>query len=195
MTDVPPQDPSYDPNAAGYQQPPPPPPPGYSAPGSYGAPATGGSAWAGPPLAEWPQRALAALIDWAIGFVAFIAIFIVSLILGAISSALGVLFAFIGYIGYLAYFYVLLGYWNGAVGQTIGKKTVGLKLVRQDNGQLLGGGPGIARGFCHLLDGICFVGYLFPLWDPLKQTFADKIMKTVVIKVPAEGFKLALPTA
>jgi hypothetical protein len=27
---------------------------------------------------------------------------------------------------------------------------------------------------------ICFVGYLFPLWDPKRQTIADKIMTTVV---------------
>jgi uncharacterized RDD family membrane protein YckC len=113
--------------------------------------------------------------------VAFIGIIIVAAILGAISSALGALFFFIGYLAIAAYGFAL-GYFNGAVGQTIGKKTVGLKVVRQDNGQLIGGGMGIVRMICHFLDGICFVGYLFPLWDPMKQTFADKIMNTVVVK-------------
>ena len=27
------------------------------------------------------------------------------------------------------------------------------------------------------------IGYLWPLWDPMRQTFADKLMKTVVIKI------------
>lgn len=31
---------------------------------------------------------------------------------------------------------------------------------------------------------ICNIGYLFPLWDPKRQTIADKIMKTVVINAP-----------
>ena len=35
---------------------------------------------------------------------------------------------------------------------------------------------------CHILDGVCFIGYLWPIWDAKKQTFADKIMNTYVIK-------------
>ncbi|HEX9531055.1 MAG TPA: RDD family protein, partial [Acidimicrobiales bacterium] len=189
MADVPPQDPSYDPNAgAGYQQPPPPPP--YGAPGAYGPPGAAGSAWSGPPLAEWPQRFLAGLIDWGIGVVVLIGVVIVAAIVGAVSGTLGALVLVLGYLAVLAYNYIALGYWNGAVGQTIGKKALGLKVVRMDDGQLLGGGAGIGRAFCHILDGICLIGFLFPLWDPLKQTFADKIMKTVVIQVPKQPFKL-----
>ncbi len=32
---------------------------------------------------------------------------------------------------------------------------------------------------------ICYIGYLFPLWDQKRQTLADKIMHSVV--VPAGG--------
>ena len=28
----------------------------------------------------------------------------------------------------------------------------------------------------------CYLGYLWPLWDSKRQTFADKIMSTYVIK-------------
>ncbi len=35
----------------------------------------------------------------------------------------------------------------------------------------------------HFLDSLaCYVGWLWPLWDPKRQTFADKIMSTVVVE-------------
>ena len=37
------------------------------------------------------------------------------------------------------------------------------------------------RDLLHTLDGFAYVGYLWPLWDAKRQTFADKIMKTVVV--------------
>jgi hypothetical protein len=30
----------------------------------------------------------------------------------------------------------------------------------------------------------CYVGWLWPIWDSKRQTFADKIMKTVVVRQP-----------
>ena len=33
---------------------------------------------------------------------------------------------------------------------------------------------------------ICYIGWLFPLWDSKRQTLADKIMKTVVIDNSAD---------
>jgi len=34
------------------------------------------------------------------------------------------------------------------------------------------------------LDGLpCYLGYLWPLWDSKRQTFADKIVGTVVVRV------------
>jgi hypothetical protein len=35
----------------------------------------------------------------------------------------------------------------------------------------------------HILDSLpCYLGYLWPLWDAKRQTFADKVMGTVVIE-------------
>ena len=35
----------------------------------------------------------------------------------------------------------------------------------------------------HVLDSLpCYLGYLWPLWDAKRQTFADKIMSTVVVE-------------
>ncbi len=41
------------------------------------------------------------------------------------------------------------------------------------------------RAILHILDALpCLIGYLWPLWDSKRQTFADKIMGTVVIDQP-----------
>jgi len=35
----------------------------------------------------------------------------------------------------------------------------------------------------HILDALpLFLGFLWPIWDAKKQTFADKIIKSVVVK-------------
>ncbi|QXC62118.1 RDD family protein [Aquihabitans sp. G128] len=142
-------------------------PPGFGAP-AYGAPA-------GPPggpgqLAEWPQRAASGAID-------FVAIGIIGAIVQQGSVALGSLISLLG----LA-FGIYNAYLNGTTGQSVGKKIVGTRVVGEATGQPIGGGAGIIRWLCHIIDGIiCGIGYLFPLWDAKKQTIADKIMKTVVI--------------
>jgi uncharacterized RDD family membrane protein YckC len=75
-------------------------------------------------------------------------------------------------------------YLGGQTGQSIGKKQIGLKLISEQTGQVIGGGAGIGRFFAHIVDAIiCYIGFLFPLWDPKRQTLADKIVKTVVIVV------------
>ncbi|MBI2709571.1 MAG: RDD family protein [Actinobacteria bacterium] len=156
---------------------------------AYGAPIGGGYGAAPGQLAEWPQRAVAYLIDAAIIFVAFIAVIIVAAILGAISSTLGVLFGLVGYLAvFVAAFY--FAYLNGAKGQSPGKALTGLKVVGEDTGQVIGGGMGIVRQIAHFVDSlICYIGWLFPLWDPKKQTIADKLMHTVVVTgAPRQSF-------
>ena len=82
-----------------------------------------------------------------------------------------------------------LAIWNivirqGSTGQSVGKQVLGLKLVRESDGQPIGAGMSFVRQICHFLDGLaCYVGYLWPLWDQKRQTFADKIMSTLVIRV------------
>ena len=60
-----------------------------------------------------------------------------------------------------------------------------IRLVRSDDGQPVGGAVALLRDLAHLLDALpCIlfpIGFLFPLWDTKRQTFADKIMNTVVV--------------
>lgn len=75
-----------------------------------------------------------------------------------------------------------LVYQEGTTGQSVGKKALNIRLVREYDGQVLGFGLAFVRRLCHVLDGLaCYVGFLWPLWDPKRQTFADKIMTTVVV--------------
>lgn len=130
------------------------------------------------PLADWGTRALATLIDWAATWVLIIAGIIVAAIVGSISSTLGILLLVAIYLAAFGLgFY--FAYMNGAVGQSPGKKVMGIKVVSEETGQVIGGGLGIVRALAHFVE--FGIGYLFPLWDPKRQTFADKIMKTVVL--------------
>ncbi|GJF29596.1 hypothetical protein KNE206_22960 [Kitasatospora sp. NE20-6] len=71
---------------------------------------------------------------------------------------------------------------EGTTGQTPGKKMVNIRVLREADGQPLGFGMAFVRKLCHVVDGFCCLGYLWPLWDAKKQTFADKIMSSVVVK-------------
>lgn len=149
----------------------------------YGAPQYGAAvAGAGPEAyASFGQRVVAYLIDFGILLAAFMVVFIGSLILGAIADALGLLFLAVGYIGAIGFsFYI--AWLQGETGGTPGKRLTGLKVVKEDTGQVIGGGMGIVRNFAHMIDAaICYIGFLFPLWDPKRQTIADKLLGTVVL--------------
>lgn len=125
---------------------------------------------------------VATLLDAVLVIVIGIALAIVSAIVGIISDALGGLLWTLGS-AVLGFYWLYLGYLEGIRGQSPGKAMRGLKVVRASDGQLIGGGLGVVRKLAHLIDQIiCFIGYLFPLWDPMRQTIADKLLETVVLK-------------
>lgn len=120
------------------------------------------------PLASWGTRALGFIIDAA-------PVWILQLIFFR-STAINLLVSLLS-IGYIAY----IGHLEGVSGQTPGKAMMGTKLVNQQ-GELIGSGPGIGRKFVHILDNIvCLLGWLLPLVDSKRQTIADKVMSTYVV--------------
>jgi uncharacterized RDD family membrane protein YckC len=153
------------------------PPPGYGQPTGYGMPGVAGAPSpfgqpGGPQLADWGLRVQSALVD-------FVGPSIVASFVGlAVNRTLGNLLTLVA-LGWALY----NAYLQGDTGQSVGKKMVGTRLLREQDGQVIGGGLGIGRYFLHILDALpCYVGFLWPLWDDKKQTFADKIVKSVVIK-------------
>ncbi|XAS77379.1 RDD family protein [Dermatophilaceae bacterium Sec6.4] len=133
-------------------------------------------------LSSWGTRVGGYAIDIIAPVIAF---YIVLAIGAAIGGTLGGLLVLLGYLA-------LLGFqiWNrwlmgGKTGQSIGRKQMGVKLISEETGQPIGPGMAFVRDIAHALDSIaCFVGWFFPLWDAKRQTFADKVLKTVVIDVP-----------
>jgi uncharacterized RDD family membrane protein YckC len=167
-----------------YGTPPPPPPP--PPPGGYQA---GPVAPWGAPLASWPLRVGGYLLDGVLYLPFSILLFVFSPKLvttnfnGTIStSSSGGSFALMAlmWLIILAIFIYNRCYLGGQ-GQSLGKKWVGLVLLEESTGQPLGTGKAFLRDLCHILDSLaCYIGWLFPIWDTKRQTFADKIMTTVV---------------
>jgi uncharacterized RDD family membrane protein YckC len=148
------------------------PPPAYGQAG-YGAPGSGVQP-GGPAFADWPLRAQSALVDW-FGPSLLVSIVNVGADNRGLVSLLGL--AALGWALYNAYL-------GGSTGQSYGKKWAGTRLVRATDGQLLGGGMGILRYILHIVDALpCYLGFLWPLWDQQRQTFADKIVGTYVVRV------------
>jgi uncharacterized RDD family membrane protein YckC len=159
-----------------------------------GAPAVAGTSPFGD-LADWGTRAIAYLIDGLILFAVFVIGAIIAVVLGAISSTLGGLFFLLVYIAvFLGWLY--WAYLVGVKGQSPGMALMGLRCIGMETGQNIGGGMGIVRHFAHIIDSlICYIGWLFPLWDAQRQTIADKLVKTYVLSnQPKKSFALDIFT-
>ncbi|NGO14603.1 RDD family protein [Streptomyces sp. HC44] len=164
---VPPQQGYGSPQQGGY--------PGYPQQGQqpgYGYPQQPGYG-AQPPYANWGQRFLGVLVDGLVFAVPYALI-----LLGQdapILMALGGV-AFIG----LAIWQLIM---EGRTGQTVGKKALNIRLVREIDGQPLGVGMAFVRRLAHILDSLpCYLGWIWPAWDAKKQTFADKVCSSIVIR-------------
>ncbi|OLT16999.1 hypothetical protein BJF79_17965, partial [Actinomadura sp. CNU-125] len=158
--------------------------PGYGQPAGevhhhhYGTPGGG-------QLAEWGSRAGATIIDGLVIAGPLLVLYLLALALGATGEAGAVIGLMLLGLGYLAAFGagLWLIYQEGTTGQTIGKRQMNIRLVGAQTGQPIGFGAAFLRRICHAADSFaCYVGYLWPLWDDRKQTFADKICNTLVVR-------------
>ncbi len=89
------------------------------------------------------------------------------------------------YVIALLYFVVL----TGKYGQTLGKKVLGIQVIKRSTGAPPGFGASFIRNFVFGLEFVGmyvlvgFVGLLWPLWDNQKQAWHDKAASTIVIRV------------
>lgn len=184
------------------------PPPGYPPPGGLYPPAYGppffssdrsSTPW-GPAGGFWPRFG-AYLLDLLFGWVPALGVLGVATAVaptepglctdkfGNVSSCdelTGAGSAMV--LGALALSFVMVaGYYSylvGTKGRTLGQRIAGLRVVDERSGQPIG----IMRAFgrflaAWLLSRIClFLGYLWMLWDPAKQTWHDKITRARVIE-------------
>lgn len=179
--------------------------PGYGQQPYYGQPQQFGGM---PRLASWGQRVGAYLIDGLVTLPAYLLLIpgYVMLFSGmettteCISgychsrttgspSALSIILILLGVL--VAFGIQIWNRWiRGGKGQSIGKKALGISLISESTGRPIGTGMAFVRDIAHFLDGvICYLGYLWPLWDDKHQTFSDKVMHTLVIQGPPPGDK------
>ncbi|HZA15784.1 MAG TPA: RDD family protein [Pseudonocardiaceae bacterium] len=144
-----------------------------------GTPSCGQSECQVPELADFGARAISSLIDYVIPVIALNVLFTIGVATGTV--ALSPMLTVVGYLGLFAFIGWNSCYRQGTTGQSVGRQGAGTKLVGMKTGQPIGFGRAVLRQFCHSLE--FFVGYLWPLWDANRQTFADKIAGTVVIRV------------
>jgi len=128
---------------------------------------------------DWLTRVGAYLIDVAPIIAVWIVFDIFAAVIGSgVVDALLYLIAAVGTIGWSVYNRWVLG----GQGQSLGKRQLKIRLLSEETGQPIGTLNAFLRDICHIVDSIiCYIGYLFPLWDAKRQTLADKIMKTVVV--------------
>ena len=143
--------------------------------------------------AAWPQRAGAWLFDSVIATIATVALYAVAiglLVGGGGRAAAGIILVLAVYLlgplvafAFYAWQMCQVGDRNG---QTIGKRAVGIRVVRAD-GLPVGFGTVLMR---HAVIGVFYVctlgigiivDYLWPLWDERSQSLHDKLAKTYVV--------------
>jgi uncharacterized RDD family membrane protein YckC len=195
--------------------PPPPPPPQH---GDYPPPPPGAPGYPPPPPppgAAFPKEAYTPWITRVIGYLIDIVPAAVVLGIGAgiafgtasnecvsnggqndygvyctsSMTAFGMIVYILAYALVAVYAIWNWGYRQGTTGQSIGKSVMKFKVISEKTGQPIGFGMSIVRQLAHVVDSIvCYIGWLFPLWDAKRQTLADKIMTTIC--VPAEQVAL-----
>jgi uncharacterized RDD family membrane protein YckC len=94
--------------------------------------------------------------------------------------AIAVVLGIAAFVAGVVYYAKLEG---GPTGQTVGKKALGIRVVDAATGGPIGTGRGVGRYFARILSAlVCYLGYLWMLWDPEKQTWHDKLVNDYVVK-------------
>ena len=73
----------------------------------------------------------------------------------------------------------------GKTGQPWGARIVGVKVIGEQTGEPIGFGRALGRAlFAGFISAqIFYLGYLWMLWDDKKQTWQDKVVGSIVVKV------------
>ncbi|MFG2139213.1 RDD family protein [Streptomyces sp. NPDC048650] len=171
--------------------------PGYGHPQQPGMGPVGHGAYGA--YASWGARFGATLIDFLIAVVVPIIMVAISMLLrhtwgsdceyldiGCTNAAKREILPFIVALWVLAFLWLVVANIFVLVkegkGASPGKKAMKIRLIREETGRPLGFGRALLRRICHGLDSApCSIGYLWPAWDAKGQTFADKVMRTVVV--------------
>ena len=136
-------------------------------------------------LAGWWRRVAAYLVDVIISSALYFVLVITLLLTGGsdsgVASFLLLLIGVGSSIGLSIYNVIIQ---QGRTGQSWGKRILGVELLDDYSATPIGPMKCFVRQLAHMVDGMAFyIGFFWPLVDSKRQTFADKICSTVVVKV------------
>ena len=186
--------------------------PGYGQPYQPFGPVNGAK---NPALAEWWRRLLARILDWLIVGVIFAPLWIspwrtfirsaeaianqypgaqfnanpaASALATAESHLISKLIPLLLAFYLVTFLYDWIQHWQW--GQTIGKRALGTRVIRDDGNPRVGAGPACGRAALYAFAPLIpFAGGIFELvnelwltWDPRRQCLHDKAAHTVVVK-------------
>jgi len=138
--------------------------------------------WTGTPTyAGWFQRVGAYLLRSLMPLPVIIVGWIIAVVIGDVGVLVLVLAYVVGFV-----MTIRLMIQRAHLGYDAADAIVGTNLVRDATGVPMGSGWSVfGRAILHIVDTLPFyLGFLWPIWDAKKQTFADKIVKTVVVERP-----------
>ena len=130
------------------------------------------------PRASFGQRLGAYLIDVLLVGVAGVGVVVIIALVDESLFGIGYAFWFVAFLAYSVYFT------GGPTGQTVGKRLLGIRVIDFRTGGPIGYGRAVIRYIGQIISSwICYLGYLWMLWDREKQTWSDKMATTVVVPV------------
>jgi uncharacterized RDD family membrane protein YckC len=99
---------------------------------------------------------------------------------GAVSASLGTLGTLVLTVAAFAYYTLMEGY----LGQTVGKMLLGIKVVREDTGEVPGLGAAAIRTVLRIIDGLFayLVAFIAVLISGKNQRLGDMAANTLVVR-------------
>jgi hypothetical protein len=134
--------------------------------------------YAGRSLAPFGRRLIAWLIDWGVPWI--VGVLGESLrTQGEPVAALGTLVELAAVVAWAGNLIVV----QGQTGQSVGKRLMGIRVAPM---RALDTPPGVGLALGRTVASVlnflpCWFGWLWPVWDSRNQTFADKVVSTVVL--------------
>jgi uncharacterized RDD family membrane protein YckC len=147
--------------------------------------------------ASWGARLGGAVIDVLIGAPGYVLGYFLAYATGSPTTVDPATFAVHGgpdydflFVGFL----VTLVIWclnllrQGVTGSSVGQRVFGIRIVHWQSGRPIGFRLALGHYLAHVLDFPLLLGFLWPLWDRERQTFADKACGVVVLTIRHPGF-------
>jgi uncharacterized RDD family membrane protein YckC len=130
------------------------------------------------------RRVLATLVD---GIVLGFVFALMSMLFGSSSTQGGQVSATLDGLPFLIYLVLVFAYYTlmeGYLGQTVGKMLLGIKVIREDTGEVPGLGGAAIRTALRVIDSLFFylVAFVAVLASGKNQRLGDMVARTLVVR-------------